>query len=273
MEDRNSPNMFRSFFGRFNRRCELSETIDELSSKPDIDNFHRLKQLVASAHKYTLEDLFIAASRKGILRDVEYMAPIVIGNDLKNAINKAFCAAAENCHIAVMDLLITNGADCCYDNNLPIKQAVIGGNVESVKYLLEIGADIHTDDDQLLFLCCQNGDYADVADLLIKKGVDVLKHYHKTLNCCFNLKRNDCASILIRYSDNSLKKPTMQAAPMQQYNQDEMDALMENRSDEELEEDCVNDDNNSDVSSDASSNGSSEKQPDEQLTEKKPSEQ
>lgn len=193
----------------------FKQSLYDFTTKLDImmvlqsNNFHELKKLVISANQNTLRSLLIGAACSGVYRDVELMLPQVIANDMYNSVNEAFCAAAQNNHILVMELLINNGADIHYNNDFALTKAVQSGHPESVLYLLANKADVHVDNDRLLIICCQYGDYVDVLQLLIDSGIDVLKQYLTAYNICLGKKHANCATLLIKYSNMNVpeKKP------------------------------------------------------------------
>ncbi|XWV26943.1 ankyrin repeat protein [Tupanvirus soda lake] len=223
----------------FRNYCPLTSAIRELSTKPEVDDFHQLRKIVQTASPRALGELLRSACRKGILRDVELMLPIAIANGLTVDINESLCLACQNNHIAVMKLLLHNGAEVNYNNNLPLRRAVSGGHVEAAEYLLNNGADVHSDDDKLLMVCCQSGDYVDVLKLLISRDIDVLKNYHAAYNCCLHFGRNECGSELVRYSNT--KPSNKSSSPAKECN-DEIEKLLEKEEYNELnEESCDSD--------------------------------
>ncbi|AUL78669.3 putative ankyrin repeat protein [Tupanvirus deep ocean] len=246
----------------FDNFCPLTSAIRELSAQPDVDDFHKLRKIVQTASPRVLGELLRSACRKGVLRDVELMVPMVVANGQTADINESFCLACQNNHIAVMKLLLHNGAKVSYYDNLPIRRAVSGGHVEAVEFLLNNGADVHADDDKLLMICCQSGDYVDVLKLLINRDIDVLKNYHAAYNCCLNLGRNECGCELVRYSNT---KPVYKSSTPIKECSDEIEKLIEteeynnlNEVSSDTDECCSNDtytrsDENSDENSDEES--------------------
>ena len=185
------------------RGCPLAIAISQLASQLDIDDYHNLKRMSTISNQHALGQLLYSAARKGILRDVEFIVPIAIGNGMHQQINDAFCTAAQNCHVGVMKYLLKNGADVGYSNQLALRRAVMAGHPESVIFLLKKGANIHANNEavgQLAMDCCRAGDYAEVLTVLIENGIDIFKHYQKIYDCCMELKRVNCAQILIRHS-------------------------------------------------------------------------
>jgi hypothetical protein len=212
----------------------LGKSIVDSTSQPDIDDFqqsdiddfHWLKKMVTTLNRGSLGQLLISAARKGIQRDVDLILPIAISNNMHTELNEAFCMAALNCHIAIMELLFVNGVDIHYKKDLALKRAVGSGHPESVSFLLANGADVHVNNDKLLIKCCQFGDYVDVLKLLIEKNIDVIKHYHTAYNACLNFNYSKCAAVLIQYSNSN---PIDKSIPAKQIdvNDDEIDHLVE----------------------------------------------
>ena len=225
-------------------RC-LAVKQNDLFMRFDIDDYYFFKKIVTNLDKNGLGLLLIAAARKGIPRNVEFMLPMAIGYGLTVEINEALCAAASNCHIAVMECLLKNGADIHYKKNLPLSIAVESGHVEAVSLLLENGAYVHTNNDQLIITCCLAGDYADVLKKLIEYGIDVFKHYHTAYDYCLELKHNECAMVLIQYCDTDTKVEKSTTI-INNYTNDEIDNFIENQ-DHDMNNDNDNDNDDSDT--------------------------
>lgn len=146
------------------------------------------------------------ASKKGIIRDVELLLPLVIINGDLNYIHEALVEASSHCHTTIMKLLLNNGADVQYDNNLPLKNAVTNGHSDAVKILLDNGANVHVDSNDLLAMCCEAGDYDDVLTLLIEYGIDISKKYQLAINLSFSKGRKSCMQVLVNYNVKTLSK-------------------------------------------------------------------
>ena len=187
------------------RYCNLTRAIRELASQPDINNYHCLKRMLVTSTSATIGELLISACRMGVIRDVELILPTAVVHDLTTQMHESFCVAAMNCHLAIMNLLLQHGVDINYNNQVALRKAVSSGCVESVQFLLNNGADVHHDNDKLLLLCCQSGDYNDVVGTLIENGIDVFKHYHETYDCCLKQNREKCGVALIKYSCRALE--------------------------------------------------------------------
>ena len=166
-----------------------------------IYNYNYIKNIILlQSSPQTIGILLVAAARRGIIRDVELYVPIAVGNDLYTEINEALCVAAENVHIMIMDYLLKNGANIHYNNELPLKKAIIAGHIESVDFLLDKGANVHADNDELILLSCRSGDYPDIMNSLILHGIDVLKHYKILVDECY--KHNTLQSLTCLFKHN-----------------------------------------------------------------------
>lgn len=181
-------------------KISLAESIRILAESDDINNFHHFRDLIDRSSKETISLLFIAASRKGIIRDVEYMIPIVIIGETRDTINDALVAACENCHLKIIKLLLKNGAAIEYKNNLPLKRAVERGHNDAVIFLVEFGADVNVDNGDLVLECCRSGDYPDVLKTLISFGLNILSKYHQAYELCLNNNYMNTAEYLVKYS-------------------------------------------------------------------------
>ena len=187
-----------------NRHCNLVTAVRELAIQPDINNYHHLKKMLVTHSPATIGEMLISASRMGVIRDVEVILPTALVHGLDIQMHESFCVAAKNCHLSIMEVLLQYNIDINYNNQLALCNAVSSGHAESVQFLLNNGADVHYDDDKLLLLCCKSGDYDDVICTLIENGIDTLKHYHETYNCCLKQNRQKCGTILIKYSYSAL---------------------------------------------------------------------
>jgi ankyrin repeat protein len=167
----------------------------------DDSNFHSFEIMVESMEEHQIGQLLIKSCSKGIIRNVEYLLPITIEKGLQEEINISLCVASKNCHLAIMNLLIKSGADIHYNNDQPLIEAIKAGHPESVRVLLRNGANVHVGDDTLVIKCCRSGDNIEILKILVDYGIDVLKHYHSAIRCCFELEREKCASYLIQYSN------------------------------------------------------------------------
>ena len=168
------------------------------------NNYKEFKKIAESYDTNTVEKILIESAKFGIIRNIEYLLPIVMFNDMVPAMNDALVAAAENCHIAVMDLLVSNGADIHYKNDHPLRVAVEEGHNDAVISLIKQGANIHLENGKLLYYCCLKDDNDDVLDTLIQNGIDVFKFYQLAVNCCLTYKHGRCMSILVKNSVNKL---------------------------------------------------------------------
>lgn len=169
-----------------------------------MDNFRKFKKKVGKMKDHEIEKLLITSCTKGIIRNVEYLLPIIVNKGLQESIDVSLCAASKNCHLAIIDLLVKYGADIGYKDGKPLIDAVCNGQTESVAKLIEYGADVHTNDDTLIVKCCKSGDYVDVIKILVLNGIDVLKHYHSAITSCLDLGREKCTTYLIQYSNKTL---------------------------------------------------------------------
>lgn len=168
--------------------------------------FRWLRSQIQNCTSPILNSLLLFASKKGVIRDVELLLPLMIIKCNSDDISEALVEASSQSHTSIMKLLISNGANVQYKNNLSLKNAVIGGHSDAVKLLLDHGADIHVDNDDLVAICCEAGDYDDVLLLLIEYGIDISKKYQLAVNLSFSKKRNLCTQVLINYSVDNLDR-------------------------------------------------------------------
>lgn len=90
---------------------------------------------------------------------------------LKSCINRAICYGAIEGHLEVVRFLHEFGADVTYDNNRPIRNAVMSKNLELVRYLVAAGADVGVNGDVCLMTAVRNGDLP-MVQFLIGAGID-----------------------------------------------------------------------------------------------------
>ena len=115
-------------------------------------------------------------------------------------INEAFSAAAMKCHIITMNYLLKKGVDVAYQNNIAIKHAIAANDTSVAELLLKNGVDVNIENSSLLLLCFKSGDNYQMLELLIKYGIDVLRHYGTVYNYCLEHQYMKSASILVRFS-------------------------------------------------------------------------
>lgn len=211
------PSMKRYHFGQCDN--DIYDAIKSLSARREKIDFHSLKNIVLAARPEYLGYLLVAAARKGIIRDVQFITPIVITNNCLIQINEALCEASANAHTSIIEYLLNNGADIHYDGENPLRRAVREGYVESVDVLLEKGANVHVSNDSLLLDCCRSGDYPDVLKSLFSHGINVLTHYHNALNLCYEKNHSDSARVLICWSANRIVEKKLPTSDNEDFDQ------------------------------------------------------
>lgn len=191
----------------------LAECIRELALDENINDFSDFKNIIDRSNKQAISILFVAASRKGIIRDVEYMIPLVVANEVPNVMEDALVAAAENCHIRIVKMLLRNGANIEYKKNLPLRKAVEKGHTESVICLVEFGANVHIDNDELILHCCRSGDYPDVLKILVSYGLNLLSNYSIAYETCLLFDHQKSIEYLVKYSSKNLQQQPTTSNP------------------------------------------------------------
>jgi len=83
---------------------------------------------------------------------------ILLGINLKYECDYAFRYASEFGHLPVVQYLLERGADIHTDDDYALRYASKNGHLLVVKYLVENGADIHAYDDYSLGIASENGD-------------------------------------------------------------------------------------------------------------------
>lgn len=106
------------------------------------------------------------------------------------------------CDLSTIVKLVSEGADIHVDNDIILFWAAVNGYTDIVEYLLSIGANIHADNDCALRYAALNGKL-DVVKLLVNKGADihVMKGY--TLYWSMLYKQFDVANYLVSVGANT----------------------------------------------------------------------
>ena len=104
--------------------------------------------------------------------------------------NEKLIDASNNGHTETVKVLLEHGADVHADDDWALRWASYNGHTETVKVLLEHGADVHARDDYSLRLASDNGHTETVKLFLIEYDMKVKQ---ETLDW---LKENNCDETL-----------------------------------------------------------------------------
>ena len=119
-----------------------------------------------------LNKMLIKMTKEGSLKGVSMMvskgANILARNDV------ALRWASKNGHLEIVKYLVEQGADIHtqIDVNDALIKAILNGHLEVVRYLIEHGADIHAQNDSALRWASHNG-HLEVVKHLVEHGADV----------------------------------------------------------------------------------------------------
>lgn len=122
-----------------------------------------------------------AAASKGSINSVRSLIESlasVHSEDGDSPFNDAFCAAAENGHTEIVELLLNAGADVHSDEDKALRMAVDNGHTNTVELLISRGADIHArggawpERIQVLTSACSRG-HIEIATLLLDGGAKI----------------------------------------------------------------------------------------------------
>ncbi|AGF84864.1 repeat protein [Moumouvirus goulette] len=84
----------------------------------------------------------------------------------------------------IIKYLLESGADINTDNDKPLLNAIQAGNYQDnksvIQYLIENGSNIHTDNNESLNLACNLGQF-EIVKLLVTNGADIYKCRNETL--------------------------------------------------------------------------------------------
>ena len=96
--------------------------------------------------------------------------------------NKALIWAAYRGYLGTIKYLVDHGADIHTDNDYALRWTAFDGYLEIVKYLVEHGADIHANNDFALRKASNNG-HLDVVKYLVENGADIHVSNDYALRC------------------------------------------------------------------------------------------
>ncbi len=105
-----------------------------------------------------------AAAEHGNLPIIQYLLPTL-------NINDALIISAEYGHLETVKYLVSIGADHTVNNNFAIRWASSNGHLEIVKYLVSIGADYAADDNYAIRWASHNG-HLETVKYLVSIGAD-----------------------------------------------------------------------------------------------------
>lgn len=116
-------------------------------------------------------------------------------------INNTLCYASENGNIDLIKILIGLGADINKDSNRPLRWALNNGKIEAAKLLIEYGADINSGNGWVLDQASSNGQYESVK-FLIESGAIVNNFSDcscSSLECASSEGHLDIVKLLIEH--------------------------------------------------------------------------
>lgn len=134
------------------------------------------------------------ACRSGKLKTVKYILSLGI-IDFYKAKDEALADACLCGHIEIAKFLIDNGANVHTNQEEPLRRACLSGNKDLVEYLIKSGSNIHVTKiyrgvDIPLNNACKSGNI-ELVKLLIKKGIA--------------LKRKNCRALISAFESRNLK--------------------------------------------------------------------
>lgn len=134
-------------------------------------------------------------------------------NDLENLIyltkkikdvkvyNQALLQSCQSGNLNIVKYLIKIGADIHFQDEFPLMISITNNDLDMVKYLVESGADIHYDNESPLIESCSYG-YIDIVVLLLESGADIHVQDDIVLIESIIINDNDLVRILINNSAN-----------------------------------------------------------------------
>ncbi|WUG43902.1 ankyrin repeat protein [Megavirus chiliensis] len=102
----------------------------------------------------------------------------------KKSMNRILITACFCLRLNIIKYLLESGADINTDNNKPLLNAIQAGNYQDnklvIQYLIENNSNIHTDNNESLNLACNLGQL-EIVKLLVTHGADIYKCRNETL--------------------------------------------------------------------------------------------
>jgi len=176
------------------------------------------------ANMENINDAFISAIRERHFSVVKYLFEIgasiteeaisysasdgykkIIHFLIENGGNKNV-ALINSLDIETIKYLIENGADIHYDNENIFLRCAIRGNLEMMKYLVENGANIHFNEEEALFLSFQYSNFK-TTKFLIENGADIrARSDFFVKGCAQNGNLNFLIFLLDKIQDSNLER-------------------------------------------------------------------
>lgn len=125
----------------------------------------KLRSPLLKMNMYSGATDVVAESKKGNLKAVK---DIVDRGAHQLTINNGLRWAARNGHLEVVKYLVDKGGDVQTDNNYGLRWASFYGHLEAVKYLVEKGGDVTADNN----FAIRNATHIKVVKYLVEKGAD-----------------------------------------------------------------------------------------------------
>lgn len=138
-------------------------------------DMYNLLEYFLNLNNYSMTHLDLALSSSIRYNNYSFIKHLVnLGaniNDVIN-INEALIIACRVNRTNCLKFYIELGADIHYQNDQALITACEEGNVDIVKYLLDLGLDVNTRNTQSLIMACRYG-YIDIVKCLVESGANV----------------------------------------------------------------------------------------------------
>src|SRR6185436_12998676 len=86
--------------------------------------------------------------------------------------DRTITEAAKNGNLVGLKYLVDLGADIHTNNEQALRCSAANGHLELVKYLVNLGADIHADNDRSIYYSASNG-HLEVVKYFVDQGADI----------------------------------------------------------------------------------------------------
>ncbi|PVU95915.1 hypothetical protein BB559_002557 [Furculomyces boomerangus] len=143
------------------------------------------KKSIFNATEYGYTNLVEKAVSCGLASNIE-------------TINSCLILSIKNNHYDIFCLLLKNNADPLYQKNSPIVFACGVGNMDMVKTLISMGANIRAKNDKGFVQACKSGHY-EIAKLAIEHGADVSAGSYKNeaFTCAYLGRHRKIVNLLV----------------------------------------------------------------------------
>jgi len=167
----------KEFDNNENNHCSIGglyfATLDHIHEFFDYGIYLRVIELPVEDCEFKMvKDETKFRANKIILKNKYLLSDVEMHKKFNLNIRASLCWASKNGHLEVVKFLVEKGANVHTNIDYPHCLASENGHLEVVKFLVEKGADIHANDDYALQLASGNG-HLEVVKFLVEKGANI----------------------------------------------------------------------------------------------------